>query len=389
MKYDDKDWFETLPGNDATATMTRTPGGDDLLAVCSSCSATVDLKDTCQRIVDGGVKIVCTPCLTGAADAAAETPVVDELDSTRARGRNDDTAIPIYTDEDETSPAPPRFVPRARHLAVAGIVAAVVVAIVMFAPGATAPAARAPASLTAPMHTAEIKPEDTAPAEQPEDNGVTGELSEREKAIAYRDAIRERKRERELRRKESSERKALKGRFGRYSLGVLPTALRGENWTYPLPGVPKHKSTAFGRFNAPRRGHRWYRPSCRRGHCGYDLKGPYNMPVVAVLDGVVERVVWRSRRPSGRYVIIKHPDGLRTWYMHLHRPRHGLRAGMAVRAGEEIGRLGTTGLIQKVPHLHFSLEKAGEFYVDPEPFLMASHTIAKPLPPAVATNHRM
>jgi len=405
-----------------------------VLAVCGTCNETIDLTSTRQTVAGGCVIISCLSCLGESgtdSDVAARFDVSDThradtssswLDATLAphnvapaaplveRERMASNAIEVVdasaaddveetaddVREDPTAPSrpltalesitpPPVF--RMKHLAVAGAVGAVVGAIVLFAPGdSSSPSASTLASINTPMPTEQLSVMEQAVPDS-KLAAITSAMDPSE-AVKYRDAIRERKRTKELARKKRGKRSVLKGRrFGRFSLGALPVSIQGQSWIHPLPGIAKPVSSHFGRFGA-RRGHR-YRPSCGRGHCGYDLVAPWNMPIVSVLPGVVERVVWRSRRPSGRYVIIKHAEGLRTWYMHLHRPRHGLRPGMTVRAGEEIGRLGTTGLIQRVPHLHFSLEKAGKFYVDPAPFLAQSTTIAKPRPAAVQAKSRM
>lgn len=396
------------------------PGSSYVLAVCASCNATVDLTATRPTVVDGRVQITCHACLgLGEVDrfelANAETvadtaaPVAETLGTNAALAavEGDETSA-VRADSpvrEDTAPAVPisaidsarRPRLRVRHLASAAAVAAVAGAIALLAPGdPSTPTAHAPAAINVPARTQAIAPLETAAPDVELGTPATATLAPRASddpsnaAREHRDAIRERKRRRAKARKERGKRVAFKGRrFGRFSLGVLPVSLQGESWIYPLPGRAKTRSTSFGRFGAPRGRYYYHRPSCGRGHCGYDLLGPWNMPIVAVLPGVVERVVWRSRMPSGRYVVIRHEGGLRTWYMHLHRPRLGLRPGMTVNAGEEIGRLGTTGLRDKIPHLHFSLEKADKFYVDPEPFLMAATTIARPRPPAVKPSHRM
>ncbi len=408
---------KTSDAIERAATIDSPPGSSDLLAVCGTCEATIDLTLTRQRVIDGRITIACVDCLderpsplafdlSDGDDACVDTDaLVDVSDGHDIEAPTHDTAggaieFVDQTDEREDSTAPstpivavdvstlPPPALRLKHVAMGGGIAMVVAAIAMFAPGsATSPAAKAPASINTPMPTEELSPSEQAAPEKTLAS-VTADLSASDAARAHRDAIRERKRIKALARLDRSKRTPMKARvFGKYSLGPLPVAVQGENWIHPLPGMEKKIASSFGQFGA-RRDHR-HRPDCGRGHCGYDLLGPWNMPVVSVLDGVVERVVWRNRRPSGRFVLIRHAAGLRTWYMHLHRPRHGLRPGMKVRAGEEIGRLGTTGLRDKVPHLHFSLDKDGRFYADPQPFLHSSTVIAKPRKPAVDPKSRM
>jgi murein DD-endopeptidase MepM/ murein hydrolase activator NlpD len=120
----------------------------------------------------------------------------------------------------------------------------------------------------------------------------------------------------------------------------------------------------------------------RGGHCGIDINGPIGRPIVAVTAGTVvhnERSRDGKDGRSGRYVRIEHPDGVMTSYMHLNSIRPGLKEGMRVDAGDQIGTLGNTGINAASPHLHFALElpnKPGTHgdhvntrYIDPAPFL--------------------
>ncbi|WP_310551448.1 M23 family metallopeptidase [Paenibacillus glufosinatiresistens] len=87
-------------------------------------------------------------------------------------------------------------------------------------------------------------------------------------------------------------------------------------------------------------------------HSGLDIAGNAGDPVFAALDGTVLQA---EENPSrGRYLVLDHGNGLHTWYMHLSRLE--VKAGAAVRRGEVIGRLGSTGR-STGPHLHFQVEK--------------------------------
>ena len=71
---------------------------------------------------------------------------------------------------------------------------------------------------------------------------------------------------------------------------------------------------------------------------------------------------------------IGHLDGtVVTRYIHLDTIRKELHPGRRVAAGELIGTVGRTGVVEDFPHLHFGLSlrapNGTERYVDPEPFL--------------------
>jgi murein DD-endopeptidase MepM/ murein hydrolase activator NlpD len=98
-----------------------------------------------------------------------------------------------------------------------------------------------------------------------------------------------------------------------------------------------------------------------RPHNGIDLVARYGTPVKAVADGRVEQAGWCGE--LGRCVRIQHDSGLVSIYGHLAEIASGLEPGDNVKVGELVGRVGTSGL-STGPHLHFGLERNGE-YVDP------------------------
>jgi hypothetical protein len=154
----------------------------------------------------------------------------------------------------------------------------------------------------------------------------------------------------------------------------LPSLPSLSRWVHPLGGperaLPLNSSRKFGArrpFLRP--------PECRAGHCGVDLGSTRGDPVFAVSDGVVERIERDETHDpkSGRYVRIGHDEGkVVSRYIHLDAIRDDLHEGDRVTSGEQIGRLGSTGIFSTGPHLHFSLslrEGAKERYLDPEPLL--------------------
>jgi murein DD-endopeptidase MepM/ murein hydrolase activator NlpD len=158
-------------------------------------------------------------------------------------------------------------------------------------------------------------------------------------------------------------------------------------WVHPLAGarvVPENDSS---RFAATRSG---TRPAeCGRGHCGIDLVQPRGNIVHAVADGQIVSLFPESRGEAGRTVVVHHGGGLKSFYMHLDEVRPGLVVGQAIRAGEPVGTLGSTGFSHSVPHLHFAIthESAGRtWYLDPEPMIRAAVVlpVARPYDPVDA-----
>jgi murein DD-endopeptidase MepM/ murein hydrolase activator NlpD len=87
-------------------------------------------------------------------------------------------------------------------------------------------------------------------------------------------------------------------------------------------------------------------------HSGIDIAGNLGDPVYAALDGEVTTAEEMGAR--GKYIVIKHSNGLETWYMHL----KGMivSSGDNVSKGQQIGLLGNTGR-STGPHLHFQVVK--------------------------------
>ena len=92
----------------------------------------------------------------------------------------------------------------------------------------------------------------------------------------------------------------------------------------------------------------------KRKHFAIDLGAPRGTPVVAVADGVVERL-GRDRR-GGKVVYLRDVTGRYTfYYAHLNVHAKGLRAGDRVVKGQRLGDVGATGRVVGGPHLHFAI----------------------------------
>lgn len=100
-----------------------------------------------------------------------------------------------------------------------------------------------------------------------------------------------------------------------------------------------------------------------RCHDGWDTGDAAGDPIYAVADGVA--ILAPNNGGAGNMITINHGGGVETIYMHLSAYAPGIN-GTAVRRGQLIGRVGTTGL-SSGPHLHFQAMVDGH-PVDPRHF---------------------
>ena len=91
-------------------------------------------------------------------------------------------------------------------------------------------------------------------------------------------------------------------------------------------------------------------------HNGVDFRASRGTPVKSVLDGTVQSTgntdEQRGCYSYGKWVLIKHPNGLTSLYAHLDLIK--VSSGQSVSIGETIGYSGQTGYATG-PHLHFTL----------------------------------
>ncbi|HJU77123.1 MAG TPA: M23 family metallopeptidase [Sphingomicrobium sp.] len=91
-----------------------------------------------------------------------------------------------------------------------------------------------------------------------------------------------------------------------------------------------------------------------RMHRGIDLRATYGAPIAAAADGRVVAAGWHGG--YGRQVSIAHGGGIETTYAHM--SRMAVSAGQAVRKGQVIGYVGSSGL-STGPHVHYEVYKNG------------------------------
>jgi murein DD-endopeptidase MepM/ murein hydrolase activator NlpD len=100
-------------------------------------------------------------------------------------------------------------------------------------------------------------------------------------------------------------------------------------------------------------------------HSGVDMAAPAGTVVHAAAGGVV--TVSFSPNGYGLYAVVQHGGGIATLYGHMESA--SVHTGDAVAPGQEIGRVGSSGL-STGPHVHFEVRRNGR-PVDPAPLLPA------------------
>lgn len=105
-----------------------------------------------------------------------------------------------------------------------------------------------------------------------------------------------------------------------------------------------------GGFAEPRSGHQ---------HEAVDLLAPRNTPVHAVEDGTVAKL-FRSKAGGITLYQFDSTGRLCYYYAHLERYADGIHEGAAVKQGQVLGYVGTSGNAPPdTPHLHFAVFELG------------------------------
>lgn len=91
-------------------------------------------------------------------------------------------------------------------------------------------------------------------------------------------------------------------------------------------------------------------------HAGLDFSAPQGTPIYATADGKVT-TAGNMGNGYGNHVIINHGYGYETLFGHMVRVK--VRNGQAVKRGEVIGWVGSTGK-STGPHCHYEVHKNGE-----------------------------
>lgn len=96
---------------------------------------------------------------------------------------------------------------------------------------------------------------------------------------------------------------------------------------------------------------------------GLDYTCSVGSKVFATAIGRVVGVSDYANQSMGRYVILKHRDGRKSYYLHLSKLR--VKVGDRVERGDTIALSGNTGTTTTGPHLHFSIKNVLGRCVDP------------------------
>jgi murein DD-endopeptidase MepM/ murein hydrolase activator NlpD len=130
----------------------------------------------------------------------------------------------------------------------------------------------------------------------------------------------------------------------RYAVAVPSAELRARGLQFPVPAASL--AAMSDSFEDPRGA---------RTHHAVDIMAPRGSPVVAVDDGAVAKL---STSPAGGIAVYQFDRAERHcyYYAHLERYAAGLSEGQAVKRGQVIGYVGTTGNAPRHrPHLHFAI----------------------------------
>lgn len=92
-----------------------------------------------------------------------------------------------------------------------------------------------------------------------------------------------------------------------------------------------------------------------RPHKGIDIAAPKGTSVFTAAEG---RVIRTGNDPAGygRFIEMRHPNGMTTLYAHL--SRVDVASGAAIAPDQRIGLVGSTGY-STGPHLHFEVRRDG------------------------------
>jgi len=129
--------------------------------------------------------------------------------------------------------------------------------------------------------------------------------------------------------------------------GMEVEELRQRSLTLPVQGIRKDQLQDTFR---DKRG-------SSRVHEALDVLAPRNTPVLAVEDGTIAKLFLSEA--GGITIYQFDPEGhYAYYYAHLERYADGLKEGAAIKRGQVLGYVGTTGNAPRdTPHLHFAIFK--------------------------------
>jgi murein DD-endopeptidase MepM/ murein hydrolase activator NlpD len=139
-----------------------------------------------------------------------------------------------------------------------------------------------------------------------------------------------------------------------------PLVLGPGGLAIPVPGVKADQ--LLDTFTQARSG--------GRVHDAIDIMAPRGTPVIASAPGTLEKLFF-SKGGGGITAYVRSTDGRWLYYYaHLNAYAPGLHEGQAIKQGDPIGRVGSTGNASPAgPHLHFAVYRMepGEKWYDGTP----------------------
>jgi murein DD-endopeptidase MepM/ murein hydrolase activator NlpD len=170
------------------------------------------------------------------------------------------------------------------------------------------------------------------------------------------------------------------------SVASGPAAAAPAPSTTPAPAAAPVSNGAVGQYLKafPVAGkHTYYddfgEPRGQGPHQGNDIMAARGTPVVAVADGVIDRVSRAESGLGGITLYLRDTAGNVYFYAHLNEILIGIEAGTKVSVGQQIATVGNTGDARYgATHLHFELHPGGGAAVSPYQELIT----VDPTPPA-------
>jgi len=115
-----------------------------------------------------------------------------------------------------------------------------------------------------------------------------------------------------------------------------------------FPALSRLITSDYGPRKAPKKGASTF-------HKGIDIGGAEGSPILAALSGIIERV--GQDGGYGNFLRMLSDNGDEQLYGHA--SGFNVKPGQRVKAGQQIGKIGNTG-ISTGPHLHFEASRKGK-----------------------------
>ena len=131
---------------------------------------------------------------------------------------------------------------------------------------------------------------------------------------------------------------------------VLDTRRYTAKTVAPIPGVVGEGSFMWPTSGYISQRYYWY-------HRAVDIASPGNPAIVASQGGTVVSAGWNGGG-YGNYVVINHGNGYSTLYAHMLNNSIVVSPGQAVKQGQKLGTMGSTGRSTGT-HLHFEIKSSG------------------------------